>query len=339
MTKNRNFHKSKYFFILLLFIVTILFAVVSLGIGYYKLTISDIINALFFKETVDKNVYSIIYNIRLPRIIASILIGMSLSVSGSAYQGMFKNPLVSPDILGVSSGASAGAALAIVLGKSSVMIQIFAFIGGFIAVGFSYIISLKARHSQTLTLVLTGTMIGGLASAFVTILKYVSSASDTLPEITFWLMGSLTSVRFYNIKLSLAPMIIGFCLIFLYRWKLNLLMLSDSEAKSLGINPKKSKFIVILAATLLSASAVCLGGLIGWVGLIIPHITRYLFGANYQYVIPASAILGGLFLLIIDTLARSLFLIEVPLGVMTAFAGTPFFIALILYKNSTYMQE
>ncbi|MFI3227024.1 MAG: iron ABC transporter permease [Clostridia bacterium] len=339
MLKKSNFSSKKQLYILLLAVITIVFAVFSLVLGYYNLTISQVFEVLIHGKSNDPNAYTIIYNIRLPRIVAALLIGMSLSVSGSAYQGMFKNPLVSPDILGVSSGASAGAAFAIILGKSSLFIQIFAFLGGFIAVIMSYLISLKSRHSQTITLVLTGTMIGGLASAFVTVLKYVSTSDDKLSEITFWLMGSLNGVRFKNIQLAIFPMILGFLIIFLYRWKLNLLMFSDNEAKSMGINPKRTKFVVIFAATLLSASAVCLGGLIGWVGLIIPHITRFLFGANYHHVIPASAVLGALFLLIMDTIARSVFATEIPLGVLTAFAGTPFFIGLILWKNNSNIAE
>ena len=331
--------KYNHIYIAILVIITIFVAIFSLGIGYYSLPISDVFQTLIGNQAIDPNAQSIIFNIRLPRILAAILIGGSLSVSGASYQGMFKNPLVSPDILGVSSGASAGAALAIVLGKSAIAIQIFAFIGGFLAVLFSYLISLKSRYSQTLSLVLTGTMIGALATAFVTILKYISNPNDALPEITFWLMGSLTKVTFENLHLSIFPMVIGFILIYFCRWKLNLLMLSDNEAKSIGINPKVTKLIIIIASTLLSASAVCLGGLIGWVGLIIPHITRFLFGANYQHVIPASCVLGALFLLIMDTIARSMFIVEIPLGVMTAFAGTPFFLALILVKNQSNIEE
>lgn len=329
-------YKKPIFF---LFILTIIISFLSLFVGYYSLTISDIFSVIFSKEALDKNASSIILNLRLPRIISALLIGMALSVSGSAYQGMFKNPLVSPDILGVSSGASAGASIAIVMGKSLEIIQLFAFLGGLIAVLISYSISLKARHSQTLALVLTGTMIGSLASSFVSFLKFISNPNDSLIQITFWLMGSLNGMKFYNIKLCLFPMTIGFLLIFFNRFKLNLLMLSDNEAKSLGINPKKTKFIIILASTLLSASAVCLGGLIGWVGLIIPHITRFIFGANYQNVIPASAILGGLFLLIVDTLARSFWSVEVPLGILTSLIGVPFFLILILFKNNSIVKE
>lgn len=319
--------------IALLVVLTFLTAMVCLCIGYYSLSISDIFAALLGGEVLDSNAQTII-NIRLPRIGAALLIGGALSMSGAAYQGMFKNPLVSPDILGVSSGASAGAALAIFMGCNSITTQIYAFVGGFLAVGIAYLISLKSRLSPTLSLVLTGTMVGSLASAFVTALKYVANPSDTLADITFWLMGSLTKITYTHLSLALLPMVIGGGILLLYRWQLNLLSLSDSEAKSIGINPKRTKLIVIFAATLLSASAVCLGGVIGWVGLIIPHITRFLFGANYKYVVPASCVLGALFLLIMDTIARSLLMVEIPLGVMTAFAGTPFFLGLILFKRS-----
>ncbi len=325
--------------IFLLLILTITLAFLCLFIGYYNLNITDVFLVIMNKNTIDKNAQSIIINLRLPRILSALLIGMALSVSGSAYQGMFKNPLVSPDILGVSSGASAGASLAIIMGKSAEIIQVFAFLGGFLAVSISYFISLKSRHSQTLTLVLTGTMISSLATSFVSFLKFISRPSDSLTQITFWLMGSLNNIRFDNLKLCIFPMIIGFSIIYLYRYKLNLLMLSDNEAKSLGINPKKTKFIVIFGATLLSASAVCLGGLIGWVGLVIPHITRFFFGANYQNVIPATAIIGALFLLIVDTIARSFWSVEVPLGILTSLTGVPFFLILILFKNNSIAKE
>lgn len=335
----KKLSKNKSMFIALIFFITIVFAIISITIGYYTLSLNDIINAILGKEVLDKNSYSIIFNIRLPRIISAILIGASLSVSGATYQGMFKNPLVSPDILGVSAGASAGAALAIVLGYGAMMIQIYAFVFGFLAVCLSYTISLKSKHSKTLSLVLTGTMIGSLCSAFVTLIKYLANPSDALAEITFWLMGSLSKVTMSNVLISIFPMTLGFIIIFLYRWKLNLLMLSDHEAKSMGINPKKIRFILIIASTLMSASAVCLGGLIGWVGLIIPHIVRFIFGANYKYVIPASCGLGALFLLIIDTIARSTFSIEIPLGVLTAFCGTPFFLSLILFKSNPIIEN
>ncbi len=246
---------------------------------------------------------------------------------------MFKNPLVSPDILGVAAGASAGAALAIVLGMGIVETQIFAFVGGIAAVSLSYLISLKSRHSLTLSLVLTGTMISGLAQAFVAITKYMSGPNDTLPEITFWLMGSLTRANLESILFSLIPMVVGFVIILLHRWKLNLLMLSDSEAKSIGINPRRTKLLIIFAATLMSASAVCLGGLISFVGLIIPHISRFLFGADNRRVVPAAIGLGAGFLLIIDTLARTVFSVEIPLGIMTSIIGAPFFIGLIIMKK------
>ncbi len=323
--------KRKVIHISLIYVFVSVFAILSLSLGYYSLSFSEIVSA--FSGNMDTNAYSIIFNIRLPRIIAAVLIGAALSVSGAAYQGMFKNPLVSPDILGVSAGASAGAAFAIVLGLGIIETQIFAFIGGIIAVGLSYLISQRSVHSKTLTLVLTGAMISGLAQALVAITKYVASPTDTLPEITFWLMGSLTRATFESILFNLIPMITGFVIIILYRWKLNLLMLSDSEAKSIGINPKRTKLVVIIGATLMSASAVCLGGLISFVGLIIPHISRFLFGANYRYVIPASIGLGAAFLLIIDTISRTLFTVEVPIGIMTSLVGIPFFISLILMKK------
>ena len=241
---------------------------------------------------------------------------------------MFRNPLVSPDILGVSSGASLGAAFAILNGASNWMIQLSAFAGGA-----SYLISRKSAHSQTLSLVLTGTMIMSLCNAGVTMIKYVADPNDVLQQITFWLMGSLTKTTTKSFSWSVLPMIIGLSLIFIFRWQINLLTLDEEEAKSLGINVRKYRLIFIVASTLLSAAAVCLGGLIGWVGLMIPHLARALVGVDYRRLIPASTILGGGYLILVDDISRSLLSMELPLGVVTSIMGAPFFIYLIIKRK------
>lgn len=333
--KLRLLKKSKYFYSLLFFsliIVSLLALVISFTVGYYHMPLKNIYLAInsYLKQGELTSESIILFRVRLPRIIAAFLIGAALSVSGSAYQGMFKNPLVSPDILGVSAGAGFGAAWAIVLGLPYYLVQVMAFLFGLLVVFLSNLISRRVRFGQTLTLILAGTMFSALSTAGTTLLKYISEPSDTLPAITFWLMGSLAKVSWNNLLFSLPPMLIGFCLLYLLRWRLNLLTLGDEEARSLGMDPVRTRKQAILGATFLSAAAVCLGGLIGWVGLMIPHIARTLIGPQYRRLLPVSGLLGGCFLLIMDDLARSLFVMEIPLGVMTACLGAPFFMLLIL---------
>lgn len=315
-----------------LVIISVLSLLFSFAVGFYFIPFEKILSSTkaYLEFGTISSEFIILYRVRLPRIIAAFVIGAALSVSGSAYQGMFKNPLVSPDILGVSSGAGFGAAWAIVLGWPYYMVQMTAFIFGLMVVFLSSMISRRVRFGQTLSLILAGTMFSALSSAGTTLLKYISEPSDALPAITFWLMGSLAKVSWSNLLFSLPPMMIGFVMLYLLRWRLNLLTLGDEEARSLGMNPARTRTLAILGATFLSASAVCLGGLIGWVGLMIPHVARNIIGPQYKRLLPISALIGGCFLLIMDDLARSLFVMEIPLGVMTACLGAPFFITLII---------
>lgn len=305
----------------------------SLNIGYYDITASQIFDV--FRNTGNELSpdYIVIVNVRLPRIIAAFLIGAALSVSGNAYQGMFKNPLVSPDILGVASGAGFGASLAIFIGMSNIMVQLFAFSAGLCAAFLSLVISSRVRDGQSVSLILTGTVIGALCLAGTALLKYLADSSDTLPAITFWLMGSLVKADARSLLFSAVPMLAGFVIIFLLRWRLNVLTLGAEEAHSLGVNPKRERVLAIIGATLLTSASVCLGGMIGWVGLIIPHIARSLVGPQFQKSLPVCILLGGCFLLLVDNIARSMASFEIPLGILTAFVGAPFFIWLILHRN------
>ncbi len=309
----------------------------SFWIGYYPLTPGQVVTAFLskfgYQGEILPQAVTIFWNIRLPRILSAAFIGASLAVAGSTYQGMFRNPLVSPDILGVSSGASLGAALAILLGASNGVIQLSAFLGGICAVAASYLISRKSAHAQTLSLVLTGSMIMALCNAGVTMIKYVADPNDTLQQITFWLMGSLTKTDLESFGWSAGPMALGLVIILVFRWQINLLTLDEEEARSLGINIRFYRILFITASTLLSAAAVCLGGLIGWVGLMIPHIVRSLVGVDYGRVIPASAMMGALYLVLMDDLARAILSMELPLGVVTAIMGAPFFVYLIIKKK------
>lgn len=312
-------------------------ALFSFWIGYYPLTPRQVVLAflsrLGYEGEILPQAVTIFWSIRLPRILSAVFIGASLSVAGAAYQGMFRNPLVSPDILGVSSGASLGAAFAILNGAPNWAVQAAAFAGGVAAVAASYLISRKSAHSHTLSLVLTGSMIMALCNAGVTMIKYVADPNDVLQQITFWLMGSLTKTDMDAFLWSFPPMAAGLAVILLLRWQLNLLTLEEEEARSLGIHIRRYRLLFIAASTLLSAAAVCLGGLIGWVGLMIPHLARALVGVDYGRLIPASAMLGAGYLLLMDDLARSLLSMELPLGVVTSIMGAPFFVYLIIKKK------
>ena len=315
----------------------VLSALLSFWIGYYQLSPGDVVRAFLARfgveSSMDKNAVTIFWNIRLPRILSAVFIGASLSVAGASYQSMFRNPLVSPDILGVSSGASLGAAIAILCGRPNYVVQLAAFIGGVSAVALSYAISRKSVHSQTLSLVLTGSMVMALCNAGVTMIKYVADPNDVLQQITFWLMGSLTKTDMESFLWSGVPMAVGLAVMLVLRWRLNVLTLDEEEERSLGVNVRRYRLIFIAASTLLSASAVCLGGLIGWVGLMVPHMARALVGADSGRLIPACATLGGAYLLLMDDLARSILSLELPIGVVTSIMGAPFFIYLILRKR------
>ena len=312
-------------------------ALFSFWIGYYPLTPRQVVLAflsrLGYEGEILPQAVTIFWSIRLPRILSAVFIGASLSVAGAAYQGMFRNPLVSPDILGVSSGASLGAAFAILNGAPNWAVQAAACAGGVAAVAASYLISRKSAHSHTLSLVLTGSMIMALCNAGVTMIKYVADPNDVLQQITFWLMGSLTKTDMDAFLWSFPPMAAGLAVILLLRWQLNLLTLEEEEARSLGIHIRRYRLLFIAASTLLSAAAVCLGGLIGWVGLMIPHLARALVGVDYGRLIPASAMLGAGYLVLMDDLARSLLSMELPLGVVTSIMGAPFFVYLIIKKK------
>lgn len=336
--RREAFLRRRYRFVMAGMLFLLLAAVLlSFWVGYYPLSPSQVVKAFLsrfgYKGEILPQAITIFWNIRLPRILSAVFIGASLAVAGSTYQGMFRNPLVSPDILGVSSGASLGAAFAILCGVSGWLIQLAAFTGGIAAVAASYLISRRSAHSHTLSLVLTGSMIMALCKAGVTMIKYVADPNDVLQQITFWLMGSLTKTDTRAFLWSFFPMAAGLAAIFLLRWRINLLTLDEEEAKSLGINIRAYRLIFIAASTLLSAASVCLGGLIGWVGLMIPHMARRLAGADYGRLIPASAMLGAGYLVLMDDLARSLLSMELPLGVVTSIMGAPFFVSLIIQRK------
>lgn len=306
----------------------IVLSILSMYIGRYPITLSELFRYIFTNENYDANMPIILLNIRLPRIIAAIAVGGSLSMAGTAYQGMFRNPMVSPDILGVTAGAGLGASAAILCSLPAALIQLFSFAGGitavFIAVSISKWIG-KSRET-ILVLVLAGMIISSLCGAMLSMIKYIADPDDKLPTITYWLMGSLSAIRMEDLYIVLPVIVIGTIPLILISWQLNVLSFGEDEARSLGINTSVLRVIVIICASLVTASVVSISGIIGWVGLIIPHITRMITGPNHRILIPASFLYGSIFLLLVDNLVRSISTVEVPIGILTAIIGAPFFI-------------
>ncbi|NJD87571.1 MAG: iron ABC transporter permease, partial [Betaproteobacteria bacterium] len=277
-----------------------------------------------------KNVEAVILQVRAPRVLAALAVGAALAAAGAAYQNLFKNPLVSPDILGVSAGCALGAGLAILFSLPVIAIQGFAFAGGIGAVALVVAVgNWVGRRDPILTLILTGVVVGSLFGAGIALVKYVADPYNQLPAITFWLLGSFGGALPGDLAVALPLIAIGLVPLVLLRWRIDLLALSEDEARSLGLDVAKLRLAVIVCATLVTASAVALAGVIGWVGLVIPHAARLLVGASFARVLPLSLVLGAAFMLAVDTLCRTLAATEIPPGVATAFVGTPVFIALL----------
>ncbi|MFT0213633.1 iron ABC transporter permease [Pseudomonas sp. F1_0610] len=305
-----------------------LFIVATLA-GKYPLSLNDISQALL-SPTADSANQLVLWQVRFPRIFAALLVGASLAVAGAAYQGMFRNPLVSPDILGVSTGAGLGAVLAIYANLPLFYVQLFALFGGLAAVTLVYSLAqLIRRHDAVLVLVLSGVALSSLFGAGISLVKVLADTDRQLPTITFWLLGSLNSVRLADLLYSLPLIIGGLVVLFVLRWRMNLLALGDDEAAALGVNLKLTRILLIIAATMVTASAISFTGIIGWVGLLIPHAARLLVGAHFSRLLPASLLLGAIFLLLTDTIARTCFAVEMPLGVLTSLVGAPFFMLLL----------
>ena len=281
-------------------------------------------------QTWDDTQAAVVLNVRFPRIFCALLVGAALSTAGASYQGMFRNPMVSPDLMGASTGAGFGAALAILLGAGYWGITLTAFCFGLAAVLLAYLLSRFSRLNTTLSLVLAGIMISSLFSACTSFVKLVADPQDQLPAITYWLMGSLSSVRGEDAAFAAWPILIGLIPLFLLRWRINLLTLSEAEARSMGLNTAQLRLVVIICATLVTAASVAVSGMIGWVGLVIPHFCRILFGYDYRRLIPASVLMGGAFLILVDDLARIVAASEIPLGILTSFVGAPVFLWLIV---------
>lgn len=300
----------------------------ALMIGPYGLSPAETLAALAGRG--DAQARIVVWNIRLPRVGGAILVGAALAAAGASYQALFRNPLVSPDILGVSAGAALGAVAGIFLSLPVAMIQASAFAGGLGAVALVMVVASAVRNTdRTLSLVLTGVVIGALAGAATSLLKVLADPYDQLPAITFWLLGSLASVTDADIAPALPAVALGLVPLVLLRWQVNVLSLGDEEARALGVEAGRTRALVIAAATLVTASVTAVAGVVGWVGLVIPHIARMLVGPGFGRLLPVSALIGAGYLLVVDTLARSIAQIEVPLGILTAVIGAPFFVWLL----------
>lgn len=321
-------------FFALCFLALLITMGAALCLGAFPVSADDVRQALVCRLGGDCALndasQTVINEIRLPRIILAAVVGGALSCAGATYQGMFKNPLVSPDILGVSAGAGLGAALAIFFDLPMVMIELFAFAGGLTAVIIVSSIAAKSRgQDPVLVLVLAGIAVGSMLGAGISLLKILADPLTQLPSITFWLLGSLTAVGPDELGQLLPIVFLGLLPLFLLRWRLNLLALPEDEARSLGVSIERTRWILIVFTTITTASTVAVTGIIGWVGLLVPHMARMLVGANFIRLLPTSFFLGAIFLLLTDTLARTVASIELPLGIITSACGAPFFLYLL----------
>lgn len=325
--------------ILLAAILLLLLMGASLVLGRYPIDPLDAVLMLVDRVVPIDQVWTdqqatLFFNVRLPRIVLASLVGASLSAAGAAFQGTFRNPLVSPDVLGASQGAALGAALALLAGAGASTVSLWAFLCAMATVLVVMAVSHGSRASEhALTVVLVGVMVSSLCQAGVSFAKLVADPTDQLPAITYWLMGSLASARLSDIAFVLPPMVLGTLALIVLRWRINLLTMGDDEARAMGVDARRTRAVVMVAATLLTAASVSVSGMIGWVGLVVPHITRMVVGCDYRKLLPASMLFGASFLLAVDNVSRLAYSAEIPLGILTAFLGAPFFLYLILRRR------
>jgi iron complex transport system permease protein len=328
--------------LLLACFVLALAVLVAFAVGRFPIGPGELADVLLARATgrapsAPPAVQAVILDIRGPRVLAAALIGAALAAAGTAFQGLFRNPLVSPDILGASSGAALGAVLGIYFSLGVLLIQLFAFAGGLAAVGAVYLIGAMVRaRDPILVLVLTGVVVGALLGAGIGLVKYLADPYNQLPAMTFWLLGSLAATSPADLGPLLAPVLFGLAILVLLRWRMNVMSLPDEEARALGVPTGSLRIAIVAAATLVTSASVAASGIIGWVGLVVPHLARALVGPDFARLLPTAALLGGGYLLLIDTLARTAAAVEIPLGILTAAIGTPFFIWLLASTNRSW---
>lgn len=348
-TKGNNTAKRRATVLLLSGAALLAVFLLSFSLGRYGVPVVQVIRILFHKAwasvgldrvlpmtvTWTAEMETVVINIRLPRIAMAALVGCALSAAGATFQGVFRNPMASPDILGASSGAAFGAALAILLGLSSRLITAAAFAGSITTVVLVFLIAKRAPGIPVVNLILAGIMVGSLCSAGTSYLKLVADPSNQLPQITYWLMGSLSGTKLDDLPFAALPMAIGLVPLLLLGWQLNLLTLGESEARALGVHTGLVRTVLIVCATLATAASVSFSGMIGWVGLVIPHLCRKLIGSDHRGLLPCSMLIGAAFLLLVDDVSRNLLAVEIPIGILTAVIGAPFFLYLITRKEKT----
>ncbi len=310
---------------------------VSLCLGRYGIPLDELLRVLATKaglmtyaypETLD----TILFQIRLPRVIAALVVGAALSIAGASYQGMFRNPMVSPDILGASAGAGFGAAIGLLLSFPIWGVQVSGFAFGLVAVGLTYLIStvVGRGNNTTLMMVLTGMVVSTMFQSFISLTKYVADPTSKLPAITFWLMGGLSTVTMKDAIMLAVPVVAGSIPLYLLRWQMNVLSFGEDEARTMGVNTQLLRTVIVICSTLATAASVAVAGMVGWVGLVIPHIARMVVGPNYKALLPVCLVIGGTYLLLVDDIARNLFSMEIPLGILTSSIGAPFFVYLLV---------
>ncbi|MBL8511293.1 MAG: iron ABC transporter permease [Betaproteobacteria bacterium] len=324
--------------------VALVMLLVSLMVGRYPLSLADIASLLWAQWSATPTAHStasaVLFDIRIPRVAMTFAVGVALSAAGAAYQNLFRNPLVSPDLLGVSSGAALGAMLGIFFALPLPLIQALAFAGGLLAVAIVYAIGVGASrqrmhdmHDPLLVLVLTGVVISALLAAGTALIKYLADPYNQLPAMTYWLLGSFAAITSHDAATAIPIMLVALLPLWLLRWRINLLSLPDDEARTLGLNVRGARLVIIVAATLMTATAVATCGIIGWVGLVVPQMVRLLAGAEFSRLLPLTMLLGGSFMLAVDTLGRTLVAVEIPPGVLTALVGAPLFLWLLVSRR------
>ena len=334
-SKRKNFYAIGFDILLIIILATCI--IIALCVGKYPTTPKECVEVLYCEifgkvGSYTKMTRNVRIGLRIPRVVSSVLCGMMLAMSGVTYQGIFKNPLVSPDFLGVSSGACIGAAVAILLGFSGLVLSGFAFAGGILAVLLTVSIPAVMRSDSNIMLVLSGVIVGGAMSSILGFLKYVADPETELAAITYWTMGSFSYVTFDEIKSVILAMVVPAVILMAISWWIDILSMGESEAKTLGANIVVIRNVAIACATLMTAASVCISGTIGWIGLVIPHFARMIVGPNNTKLIPAAGLMGGIFLLIVDTVTRTISISEMPVSILTGLIGAPFY-AILLYRQ------
>ena len=326
--------------VILLCAALVALALVSLCLGRYTVPPREVVRILLSRftpvsQTWEAGMSAAVLNIRPPRILLAALVGACLSLAGASYQGVFRNAMAAPDFLGASSGAAFGAALAILLGLSSVGVTVSAFFFSLLTVALVFLVARRAPGKHAASLILAGIMVSSLFSSGTSYLKLIADPTSKLPEITYWLMGSFSGKQWHDVRFALPFMLLGSLPLLLLRWRINLLTMGDDEARAMGVDTHKLRLVVVLCATLVTAASVAVSGVIGWVGLVVPHMARRIAGSDYRRLLPVTLLLGALFLLGADDLCRNLLAQELPIGILTSFIGAPFFLALMLKKEAS----